>query len=303
MRQRAYAKINLSLDVIRRREDGYHDLEMIMVPVNLYDTLDFQFADQMKIISNVRYLPMDKRNTIIKAVEILREEFGFRENFEIVLKKHIPTQAGLAGGSADGAAVIRALNRMLGLGMNLAKMLELGKKVGADVPFCVASRPARVTGIGEQLEFFHVRTPFFILLVKPYKGVSTRTAFETLDFSSAVHPDGQRMRQALMSGNYPEVVASLGNTLEQSAFRLVPQIEKIKQELLAMGFDGALMSGSGSTVFALTQNEELLELGARKMARKAAFIRKTTIRPESATRKRPASRLEDQVENSSEDNA
>ena len=121
MRQRAYAKINLSLDVIRRREDGYHDLEMIMVPVNLYDTLDFQFADQMKIISNVRYLPMDKRNTIIKAVEILREEFGFRENFEIVLKKHIPTQAGLAGGSADGAAVIRALNRMLGLGMNLAK--------------------------------------------------------------------------------------------------------------------------------------------------------------------------------------
>src|SRR5699024_5940322 len=89
MRQRAYAKINLSLDVIRRREDGYHDLEMIMVPVNLYDTLDFQFADQMKIISNVRYLPMDKRNTIIKAVEILREEFGFRENFEIVLKKHI----------------------------------------------------------------------------------------------------------------------------------------------------------------------------------------------------------------------
>ena len=127
MRQRAYAKINLSLDVIRRREDGYHDLEMIMVPVNLYDTLDFQFADQMKIISNVRYLPMDKRNTIIKAVEILREKFGFRENFEIVLKKHIPTQAGLAGGSADGAAVIRALNWMLGVGMNLAKMLELGK--------------------------------------------------------------------------------------------------------------------------------------------------------------------------------
>lgn len=284
MRQRAYAKINLCLNVVGRREDGYHDLEMIMAPVNLYDTLDFEIAREMKIRSNVQYLPIDKRNTIIKAIEILREEYGFQENFEITLQKHIPTQAGMAGGSADGAAAIRALNRMLHLGMDREKMLAIGKKVGADVPFCIVNQPAYVTGIGEQLDLFKINTPFYVLLVKPYKGVSTRVAFESLDFSCTEHPNCQKMKQALMNNDYDQVIASLGNTLEQSAFKLVPQIAGIKQSLLDLGFDGALMSGSGSTVFALTRDPELLEKAAVVMKKKAAFIRKTELKPEELRR-------------------
>lgn len=280
MKQRAYAKINLCLDVVRRREDGYHELEMIMAPVNLYDTLNFEFSDELRLQSNVPYLPLDRRNTIVKAIELLREEYGFKENFEITLQKHIPTQAGMAGGSTDGAAAIRALNKMLQLGMDNEKMVEIAKKVGADVPFCLRSRPAFVTGIGENLEHFRVHTPFYLLLVKPYKGVSTKVAFETLDFSCAEHPDCRRMREALIGNDYDGVLQSLGNTLEQSAFKLVPQIATIKQELLALGFDGALMSGSGSTVFALTRDPELLEKGAAAMRKKAAFIRKTELRPQ-----------------------
>ena len=280
MKQRAYAKINLCLDVVRRREDGYHELEMIMAPVNLYDTLNFEFSDELRLQSNVPYLPLDRRNTIVKAIELLREEYGFKENFEITLQKHIPTQAGMAGGSTDGAAAIRALNKMLQLGMDNEKMVEIAKKVGADVPFCLRSRPAFVTGIGENLEHFRVHTPFYLLLVKPYKGVSTKVAFETLDFSCAEHPDCRRMREALIVNDYDGVLQSLGNTLEQSAFKLVPQIATIKQELLALGFDGALMSGSGSTVFALTRDPELLEKGAAAMRKKAAFIRKTELRPQ-----------------------
>ena len=280
MKQRAYAKINLCLDVVRRREDGYHELEMIMAPVNLYDTLNFEFSDELRLQSNVPYLPLDRRNTIVKAIELLREEYGFKENFEITLQKHIPTQAGMAGGSTDGAAAIRALNKMLQLGMDNDKMVEIAKKVGADVPFCLRSRPAFVTGIGENLEHFRVHTPFYLLLVKPYKGVSTKVAFETLDFSCAEHPDCRRMREALIGNDYDGVLQSLGNTLEQSAFKLVPQIATIKQDLLALGFDGALMSGSGSTVFALTRDLELLEKGAAAMRKKAAFIRKTELRPQ-----------------------
>lgn len=285
MKQRAYAKINLCLDVVCRREDGYHELEMIMAPVNLYDTLNFEFCDELRLQSNVPYLPLDRRNTIIKAIELLREEYGFKENFEITLQKHIPTQAGMAGGSTDGAAAIRALNKMLRLGMDNDKMVEIAKKVGADVPFCLRSRPAFVTGIGENLEHFRVHTPFYLLLVKPYKGVSTKVAFETLDFSSAQHPDCRKMRQALMNNDYDGVIQSLGNTLEQSAFKLVPQIAAIKKDLLAMGFDGALMSGSGSTVFALTRDPELLEKGAAAMRKKAAFIRKTELRPQETVKR------------------
>ncbi|WP_373117505.1 4-(cytidine 5'-diphospho)-2-C-methyl-D-erythritol kinase [Holdemania massiliensis] len=285
MKQRAYAKINLCLDVVCRREDGYHELEMIMAPVNLYDTLNFEFCDALRLQSNVPYLPLDRRNTIIKAIELLREEYGFKENFEITLQKHIPTQAGMAGGSTDGAAAIRALNKMLRLGMDNDKMVEIAKKVGADVPFCLRSRPAFVTGIGENLEHFRVHTPFYLLLVKPYKGVSTKVAFETLDFSSAQHPDCRKMRQALMNNDYDGVIQSLGNTLEQSAFKLVPQIAAIKKDLLAMGFDGALMSGSGSTVFALTRDPELLEKGAAAMRKKAAFIRKTELRPQETVKR------------------
>ncbi len=281
MKERAYAKINLCLDVVRRREDGYHELNMIMVPIDFYDVLEMNLASKMSLQSNAVYLPVDEKNTIIKAIEVMRREFGFQENFSIHLKKHIPTQAGLAGGSADGAAAMRMVQRLLKLEISEEKMNELAKKVGADVPFCIHSRPAVVTGIGENLEYFDFSSDFTVFLLKPYRGVSTRMAFEQLDFSKCSHPDVFAMKQALLKEDYPGLLKELGNSLEQSAFELVPQIARLKQELLEFGFDGALMSGSGSTVFGLTKEEALADQACRVFRKNGCFVRKTKIKQTS----------------------
>lgn len=277
MKERAYAKINLSLDVISKREDGYHELNMIMVPLDFYDLISIEISDEMSMESNAGYLPKTEKNTIIKAIEVMREEYGFTENFKIVVQKHIPTQAGLAGGSADAAAAIRIVKRLLKIDIPKKKMLELAKKVGADVPFCCLNKPSVVSGIGEKIEVFDAITDFHVLLVKPYKGVSTKMAFKMLDFNNVEHPNCKNMKDALVTGDYEKVIASLGNTLEQPSMQLVPEIAKIKAKLLELGMDGVLMSGSGSTVFGLTQSEECLNHAAIEMKKIASFVRKTKI--------------------------
>lgn len=281
MKERAYAKINLSLDVVGKREDGYHELNMVMVPLEFYDVIDIEIADEMSMESNAGFLPKNEKNTIIKAIEVLREEYGFTENFKIAIQKHIPTQAGLAGGSADAAAAIRLVKKLLNLDMTRSKMLELAKQVGADVPFCCLNKPAVVSGIGEKIEVFDAITNFHVLLVKPFKGVSTKTAFNMLDFNEANHPDWLKMKSALMVGDYEGVINALGNTLEQPSMKLVPEIAKIKQKLLELGLDGVLMSGSGSTVFGLTRSEECLNHAAIEIKKIASFVRKTKIRSKS----------------------
>lgn len=278
MKERAYAKVNLCLDVVRRREDGYHELSMIMVPIDFYDVIEMNIADTMSLKTNMGYLPINEKNTVIKAIETMRKEYGFKENFEINLTKHIPTQAGLAGGSADGAASMRLVRKLLNLDISDEELGELAKKVGADVPFCVHSRPALVSGIGEKLEFFDLETDFYLFLVKPYRGVSTRLAFEKLNFDQCSHPDAKEMKEALINQDYESILKHLGNSLEESAYRLVPQIAKIKKELLEYGFDGALMSGSGSTVFAITKNSDLVEKASIDFKKKGYFVRKTKIK-------------------------
>ena len=278
----AYAKLNLTLDILGKRDDGYHELRMVMQTVSLCDDVTVTLTDGTGVVCRVAgaELPCDERNLAVKAANAFCEALGYHGGIDIALTKRIPSEAGMAGGSADAAAVLRALDALYGAGLSDEKLCAMGLKLGADVPFCLRSRPAFVTGIGENLEHFRVHTPFYLLLVKPYKGVSTKVAFETLDFSCAEHPDCRKMRQALIANDYEGVLQSLGNTLEQSAFKLVPQIATIKRDLLGLGFDGALMSGSGSTVFALTRDPELLEKGAAVMRKKAAFIRKTELRPQ-----------------------
>lgn len=278
MKERAYAKINLCLDVVKRREDGYHELNMIMVPIDFYDVLEMNISDTMTMNTNVGFLPMDDKNTVIKAIEVMREEFEFSENFAIHLTKHIPTQAGLAGGSADGAAAMRLVKRLLKLDIAAEKMVEMAKKVGADVPFCVQSRPAYVSGIGENLDFFDFNSDFYVFLVKPFKGVSTKMAFEQLNFAVCSHPDAKAMKKALIKQDYSSTLNELGNSLEQSAFELVPQIAEIKEELIHFGFDGALMSGSGSTVFGLSKDESLVDRACIAFRKNGCFVRKTRIK-------------------------
>ncbi|NLC97055.1 MAG: 4-(cytidine 5'-diphospho)-2-C-methyl-D-erythritol kinase [Erysipelotrichaceae bacterium] len=278
MRENAYAKVNLSLDVVSRKENGYHELSMIMVPLYFYDILTMEIALEMSFVSNIKYLTKDENNTVIKAIEVLRNEYKFQENFNISLTKHIPTQAGLAGGSADAAAAMRLVKRLLKLNISDSKMIDLAKLVGADVPFCIMNKPAMVSGIGEKLDFFKLNTDFNILLVKPKKGISTKIAFSQLDLNLCDHPDVNAMKNSLINNDYEGVIKNLKNSLEQPSLLLVPQIKEIKEDMLKLGMDGALMSGSGSTVFGITRDLDILEKANTYFREKKFFVRKTVVK-------------------------
>lgn len=277
MKERAYAKINLCLDVVGKREDGYHDLKMIMVPINFYDVLEMEFAEKTTLELNRDYLPINDKNTIIKAIHIMQERYNIEEEFRCRLEKHIPTRAGLAGGSADAAAAIRMINRMCNLHLTKDEMITAGKEVGADVPFCILNRPAFVEGIGEKITTFSCNPDFYLLLIKPRKGVSTAEAFHIVDEQEGIHPDCKAMQKALEYNDYEGIIVSLGNSMENAAMTLVPEIRKAKQDLLELGFDGVLMSGSGSTVFGITRDVELLDSSIDVLKKKRYFVRKTTV--------------------------
>lgn len=277
MKEFAYAKINLCLDVVGVREDGYHDLKMIMVPIDYYDVLEMNPAEEAGMTLNRSYIPVNEKNTVIKALKVMQEYCGFDQNFIFSLQKHIPTQAGLAGGSADAAAAIRMINRYLSLNLSREELIEIGKRVGADVPFCIFNKPSLVSGIGDVLEPFTCNTEFEILLVKPRRGVSTKRAFSEMDPETTVHPDCEKMKTALETGDYDSVISGLGNSLEEVSLHLVEEIREIKEDLIAEGFDGALMSGSGSTVFGLTRSPRLLRKTSDLMKYKGYFVRRTKI--------------------------
>ena len=277
MKERAYAKINLCLDVVGKREDGYHDLKMIMVPINFYDVLEMEFAPDTTLELNRDYLPINDKNTIIKAIHIMQEKYNITEEFCCRLEKHIPTRAGLAGGSADAAAAIRMINRMCNLYLTKDEMIAVGKEVGADVPFCILNRPAFVERIGEKISTFSCSPDFYLLLIKPRKGVSTAEAFHIVDEQEGIHPDCKAMQEALEYNDYDGIIRSLGNSMENAAMTLVPEIRKAKQDLLDLGFDGVLMSGSGSTVFGITKDVELLDRSIDILKKKKYFVRKTTV--------------------------
>lgn len=278
MKVRAYAKINLALDVVRKREDGYHELDMIMAPITLHDLIYIDKIEQgIKITTNNYKMPTDQRNIMYKVADILIQRYHIPCGVKIHIYKHIPTQAGLAGGSADGAAVLRAMNELFHLGLSLEELAAIGKEVGADIPFCIYEKIALVRGIGEKLEFIDHDFHSYLLLVKPKKGVSTKKSFGMLDLKNAVHPQILEMKDGIEKNDYQKVVHHLGNTLEEPSLEIVPDIQKIKEELLELGFDGALMSGSGSCVFAMTQDKNKLEEGFEYFKNKYYFVRKTEI--------------------------
>ena len=253
MIEKAYGKVNISLDIVGIREDGYHLLDMIMVPVNIYDTLEMVKAEETTFTSNTD-LPYDSGNLIYKAVELMKKEFSISSNYRIKLIKRIPQQAGMAGGSADAAAVLRLINRLEKLNLSNQQLADLGVRLGADVPFCVYQKPARVQGIGEKIRLLDLKQTYGIVIVKPFEGVSTREAFRLADSSECVHPDMDEVERRFLNHDDPQSV--MGNSLEASAISLVEQISEVKQEMKKAGFASPLMTGSGSAVFALLDGAE-----------------------------------------------
>jgi len=278
MKKRAYAKINLSLDVIGKREDGYHDLQMVMVPLELHDLISLEIAQDYNFSVNVRYLDHKKNNIIYETIEEMRSRYGFKENFSVELIKYIPTQAGLGGGSSDAAATIILVDRLLKMFLSIEEMEDIAIKIGKDVSFCLHNQAALVEGAGERLTFFENNCDFEVLLVKPSQGISTKTAYGRLADHDIRRFPADDIMEALKTDNYQGVIDNLGNSFEEVAGDILPVINKIKSELSDYGFDGNLLCGSGSCVFGLTRDAQLCESAVGHFRKEYPYVWKTKVK-------------------------
>lgn len=261
---RAHGKINLALDVLRKREDGYHDVRMIMQSVGLYDNIEIVNLGQSKsgkpeidIECNLRYLPNNENNLAYKAALLLMDEFFISAHIVIKIKKMIPVAAGMAGGSADAAAVLKGVNKLFGLHLTNEELKKRGVTLGADIPYCVDGGTALSEGIGEILTPLPPMPQCIILLVKPPINVSTKLVYGNLDAANnTYHPDIDGMIKAIEAGDLKAMTEKMGNVLATVTEAEYPIITEIKEKMLEMGALGSMMSGSGPTVFGIFDNRE-----------------------------------------------
>lgn len=265
--KRAYAKINLGLDVLRKREDGYHEVRMIMQTVSLYDTLVFTKMEKgITVVTNHEKLPGDESNLVYKAAKLLADTYGIEEGIKIELEKRIPMAAGMAGGSTDAAAVFRGMNEMYGLGMTGDEMRALAVKIGADVPYCIRGGTALSEGIGEALTELPDIPDCFLLIAKPDIDVSTRYVYENLHADRLTyHPDIDGMRRAIEEGDFDGIVQRMENVLETVTIKKYPVIQEIKEYMKEKGAVHALMSGSGPSAFGVFRTKEAAERALRSL--------------------------------------
>ena len=252
-RIKAYAKINLGLDVVRRLENGYHEVKMVMQTVGIYDVLDFQrTAGGIVITTDSGELPTNEDNLIYKAAKLMIEKYHITEGVKIHLEKHIPIAAGMAGGSTDAAATLKGMNRLFDLGCTLKDLMELGVNIGADVPYCVMGGTALAEGIGEKLTPLAPAPDCYVLVAKPDINVSTKYVYEHLDAQEIrKHPDIDGMVRALEAGSLEGAASRLCNVFEELLLEEYHEVFHIKNRLLELGALNAAMSGSGPTVFGI----------------------------------------------------
>jgi len=253
----ARAKINLTLDVLGKRPDGYHEVEMVMQSIELYDRLEFTPAHgEISLAVAGGELPVGRDNLVYRAAELIRHHGGVRAGVKIRLEKAIPVAAGLGGGSADAAATLAALNEMWGIGLSLPELMALGEQLGADVPFCLAGGTALARGKGEKIEQLPPCPRMGLALIKPPFGVATAAVYRAFTPRLvAKRPDTGAMMEAIRAGDIGAIARNLANVLEPVTAAMRPEIMEIKQGLLEAGALGALMSGSGPTVFGLTPDQ------------------------------------------------
>lgn len=256
--EKAPAKINLGLDICGKRDDGFHELSMIMVSVDLNDyvTVSELDDDVICIESNSLRMPLDDKNDIYKAAHLLKTTYGIDKGVHIRLEKRIPICAGLGGGSSDAAATLRALNQLWDLQLSHDELSAIGFEVGSDVPYCLSAGCAKVSGKGDIVEPLPVGLSGWVVLVKPDFGVSTRMIFREIKPQDISRVDIAGIEEALQTGNYDLLLETMGNSLEDITISKRPFIQKIKNRLMKGGADIALMTGSGPTVFALCSSEK-----------------------------------------------
>ncbi len=259
IRLKARAKINLGLDIIGVRGDGYHEVRMVMQTIGLYDDIYIEKTREqtVELMTNLSFLPTNENNLMVKAAQLLMEEFDITSGIRMRLNKFIPVAAGLAGGSSDAAAVLFGMNRMFDLGLSMRELMKRGVKIGADVPYCIMRGTALAEGIGEKLTKLPAMPRCSVLVAKPAINVSTRMVYEAFDKTEITeHPDIDGILAALERGQLCDVAAHMGNILEQVTIPMYPVIASIRHDMLEHGAIQAMMSGSGPTVFGLFHEEK-----------------------------------------------
>lgn len=265
---KALAKINLGLDVVRRREDGYHEVRMIMQTIHLYDRLDIKRTKEsgIQIQTNLSFLPVNENNLIYKAAKLLMDEFSITDGVSVKLDKRIPVAAGMAGGSTDAAAMLFGMNRLFSLGLTKRQLMERGVQIGADVPYCIMRGTALAEGIGEELSQLPPMVKCPVLIAKPSISVSTKFVYQNLKLDdTTVHPDIDLLIEDIKAKNLYDIAAHMGNVLETVTIPNYPVIDEIKKHMLSHGAVGAMMSGSGPTVFGLFDDEAIAKKAYKAM--------------------------------------
>lgn len=264
---RAYAKINLTLDVVGKRPNGYHDVEMIMQSVDLWDDIKLEeIPEGIELNCNVKGLPIDEGNIAWRAVQLIKDKFGVSRGIRVSIDKNIPLEAGLAGGSADCAGVLSGLNELWGLGMSQDKLKAMGKSLGADVPFCLNGGTARAQGIGDILTPIDFRKDMWLVIVKPGFGVSTKEVYKGLKLDEIrERPNNRRMQEYLVAGCIKDIAWSLVNVLEEVTIPMHPEISLIKSQLIGLGALGSLMSGSGPSVYGVFRDKASATVAAKAL--------------------------------------
>lgn len=265
---KALAKINLGLDVLGKRENGYHDVRMIMQSIYLYDNVKIEktAVPGIEVSANLQFLPVDDKNIAYKAAKLLIDEFQIEQGVRITLQKHIPVAAGLAGGSSNAAAVLFGMNKIFGLRLSQKDLLERGVILGADVPYCIMRGTVLAEGIGEELTMLPQMPKCTILIAKPPISVSTKVVYKELDSLETIeHPDIDGIIKGLESGSLEQVATSMGNVLESVTIKDYPVVEEIKNAMKECGALNAMMSGSGPTVFGIFREKKAAKAAQTKI--------------------------------------
>jgi len=260
---KSYAKINIALNVVGKREDGYHELDMVMLPIDLHDSILITKLNPNAVDNMIRIddfsISSPEYNTVSVALEKLRNKYKFKDHFNIFVHKNIPVQGGLGGGSSDAAFTIKEVNKILNLGATDEDLNKICEKLGGDVPFFVKCVPSRCQGIGEIITPIEIKNDYHVLVVKPKKGCSTKGIYKISDEMKLDVYDIDKVIEALKEGNDENLIKYMGNSLEKPAISTVPEIQDIKNLLFAKGFKIVQMSGSGSSIFALSTDKELVK--------------------------------------------
>ena len=270
MRIKAYAKINLSLDVVGKRSDGYHLLEMIMQTIDLYDEITVEKIEKdIKIKCNKSYVPTDERNLAYKAAKMFLEKYKIKSGVEIFIKKNIPVSAGLAGGSTDAAGVLKLMNRLFEINASDEELMEMGLSLGADIPYCIKGGTCLCEGVGEVITELPRFKDKIVVLVKPPFGVSTKGVYQEFNIErSKIHPDTNKLISAIKSNDLKYVSKNMKNLLENVTLKKHKVLISIKEEMRYYGSIGTMMSGSGPTIFALFDDMQKAQKTFEKMKEK-----------------------------------